>query len=147
MDWSALLVGTLAGGSAGSILAFLSHIAPKFGAGNYIQDTDQPQAFGKEISRREAHFIGILVHLITTAFFGFGFALLIEMGIFPGYQYLPMLIWAVVLCLFIGLVIMPLEGQGIFGRKHDAWFTVDSLLTNFLWGHLFLVLMRLWLIA
>lgn len=145
--WSPLLIGTLAGGSAGAILAFLSHIAPRFGAGNYIQDTDRPQAFGKDVSRREAHFIGILIHLLVTSLFGFGFALLVESGIFPGYQYLSMLIWAVMLCLVIGLVVMPLEGHGLFGRKHDAWFMVDSLLTNFLWGHLFLVLMRLWMIA
>lgn len=143
---SSLLMGALAGMAAGTILAFLSHLAPRFGAGNFIPDTDQPRLFGKKVSRREAHLVGLLVHIILSGFFGFAFALSVELGWFADYAYLPMLIWVVILTLFTGLVIMPLEGHGFFGRKHDAWFVVDAFITNVLWGHLFLVLLRLWML-
>jgi len=148
MDWGQIRVGSLAGGSAGAIMAFLSFIAPRFGAGNFIQDNNEEKfAFGRPISRREASLIGLLIHLLLSTLFGFGFALGVELGWIPGYLYLPMLGWCVVVSLFLGIVILPLEGYGFFGAKHDAWFFVDSLLTNFLWGHLFLVLMRLWLVV
>ena len=146
MDWSLIWVGSLAGGCAGAIMSFLSHVAPRFGAGNFIEDSGlETHAFGKPISRRESHFLGILVHLLLSIGFGFVFALGVEWGWIPGYQYLPMLGYCVILALFTGCVIMPIEGYGVFGLKHDSWFMVDAILTNFLWGHLFLVLMRLWL--
>jgi hypothetical protein len=148
MDWSLIWVGSLAGGCAGAIMSFLSHIAPRFGAGNFIEDSGlETHAFGKSISRREAHFIGVLLHLVLSIAFGFVFALGVELGYIPGYEYVPILIYSFALALITGLVIMPLEGYGIFGLKHDAWFMVDAVLTNFLWGHLFLVLMRLWLVV
>ena len=128
-------------------MAFLSHLAPRFGAGNFIRDTDEPHVFGKAISCREAHFIGILTHLVLSVIFGFGFAYGVQQGWISGYFYVPMLLWSLVISLFFGLIVMPLEGHGLFGVKHDAWFFVDSLLTNLLWGHLFLVLMRLWLVV
>ena len=128
-------------------MLFLSHIAPRFGAGNFIEDTDRPHVFGKEISRREAHLIGILTHLILSVLSGFGFAYGVQQGWISGYTYIPLLLWCLAISLFFGIIVMPLEGHGLFGRKHDAWFFADSLLTNLLWGHLFLVLMRLWLVV
>lgn len=139
-------MGVLAGMSAGVILAFLSHVAPRFGAGNFITDPVQPKLFGKSVSRREAHFIGLLVHILLSGCFGFLFACLVEFGWFADYAYIPMLVWVVALTSFTGFVVMPLEGHGFFGRKHDAWFMVDALITNLIWGHLFLLLVHVWLL-
>jgi hypothetical protein len=148
MDWGLIWIASLAGGCAGAIMSFLSYIAPRFGAGNFIQDSgEETHAFGHPISRREAHYIGMLLHLLLSIFFGFGFALAVGLSWIPGYFYLYMIAWCVILSVFLGLVVMPLEGYGLFGRKHDSWFFVDSLFTNFLWGHLFLLLMRLWLVV
>lgn len=144
MVWGQLLVGALAGMAAGTILAFLSHLAPRFGAGNFVQSKDIPKLFGKPISLREAYLVGLFAHLSLSAFFGLAFAVLVELGWLPGYQYVPMLLFVIGLTLVIGLIIMPLEGEGIFGRKRDAWFIIDALLTNLFWGHLFLLLVRLW---
>ncbi|MCC6563333.1 hypothetical protein IT087_00395 [Candidatus Uhrbacteria bacterium] len=143
---ASLLMGTLAGMVAGTILAFLSHVAPRFGAGNFVPDTAQPKLFGKKVSRREAHLAGLFIHILLSGFFGFMFALFVELGWLSDYAYVPMLIWVVVLTLFTGLVVMPLEGHGFFGRKQDSWFVVDALITNVLWGHLFLILLRLWML-
>lgn len=141
-----LLVGAIAGGCAGVILAFLSHVAPRFGAGNFIQDNAHPHLFGKPISRREAHLVGLLAHLILSVLFGFIFAFFVELGWFSGFAYVPMLAFVLGLTLLTSLIIMPLEGHGLFGRKHDAWFLADALITNLLWGNVFLVLLHLWLL-
>lgn len=139
-------MGTIAGMSAGVILAFLSHIAPRLGAGNFIPDTDKPKLFGKSVSRREAYLVGVLAHIILSGIFGAAFAACVEIGLFTDYGYVPMLVWVVALTLFSGLVVMPLEGHGWFGVRHDKWFIVDAFVTNVLWGILYLLLAHVWLL-
>lgn len=134
-----------AGASAGGVLLFLSHIAPRFGAGNFIRDIDRPLLFGKTITRREAHFVGMLTHLVLSAVFAGAYALLVNMGVVRGFDVVPLLGWSAVLTLLVGGVLMPLEGHGLFGLKEDPWFPVDLIVTNVLWSMLFWWLMHLWL--
>jgi hypothetical protein len=144
---SLLLVGAVAGMSAGAIMTFLSHIAPRLGAGNFIRDIDQPQLFGREISRREAHLLGILVHLCLSLVFGLIFAHLVDRQIVSGFGFIPILFYSLALAIFTGLVIMPIEGHGLFGRKHDNWFMIDVILTNIFWGFIYFGLVGLWMVA
>lgn len=139
-----ILQATATGAFSGAILLFFSHVAPMFGAGNFIKDTDEPRILGKEISRREAHVVGAFVHLLVSAFAGTGFGYLVANGIAPGYHLLPILGWGIVVWLFFGGVVLPLEGHGVFGVKEDAWFPVDMLITQALWGILFWWIMGLW---
>lgn len=127
----------IAGISAGGIMLFLSHVAPYFKAGNFVRDLDQPVLFGRTITRREAHLVGIFVFLILSAVFGGLFGWLVETGLVAGFQFLPSVIWSVILTLVYGGIILPLEGHGFFGLKEDAWFPVDLVITNFLWAVLF----------
>lgn len=140
-----LFAGAYAGGIAGVILALAAHIAPLFGAGNFIRDIDEIRIFGKQITRREAHLLGIFVHLMLCVLAGLGFAYGVEQQLLAGFQIIPMLAWSVMVLLVTGLVVMPLEGHGFFGTKHDAWFIVDAFCTNLLWGGLYLLLVRLWI--
>lgn len=144
---SLILVGAVAGMSAGAIMIFLSHVAPRLGAGNFIRDIDQPQVFGRDISRREAHLLGILVHLCLSLMFGIGYALLVDVGWVKDFSLLPILFYSVAVALFTGLVVMPIEGHGLFGRKHDNWFMVDVVLTNVFWGLVYFALVGLWMVA
>ncbi len=144
---SLLLVGAVAGMSAGAIMTFFSHVAPRLGAGNFIRDIDQPALFGRTISRRESHLLGILVHLCLSLIFGLIFAVFVDFGWLKGFEIVPILIYSVAIGLFIGLVIMPLEGHGLFGRKHDAWFMADVILTNLFWGLIYFGLVGLWTVA
>ncbi|MSR84875.1 hypothetical protein EXS71_00295 [Candidatus Uhrbacteria bacterium] len=139
-----ILIAGYAGLAAGVILLFLAHVAPRFGAGNFIREIDQPTAFGRKISHREAHLIGILIHLLVSLFAGLVFAWLVDQRLVSGFHFLPVLGWSVILTFVFGLIIMPLEGHGIFGVKHDAWFPVDLFLTSILWGLIFFALMRVW---
>lgn len=141
---SLVFIGLYAGTASGAILLFFSHVAPWFGAGNFIKDTDQPAAFGRALSRREAHVLGVLIHLIVSALFGFIFGAAVASGL-ASFSIVPILIWSLFVTFFMGVVIMPLEGHGFFGIKHDAWFAIDVLITNFLWGFMYLGLVKLWM--
>jgi len=144
---SLLLIGAVAGMSAGAIMIFLSHVAPRLGAGNFIRDIDQPQVLGRDISRREAHLLGILVHLCLSLVFGIGYAFLVDQGWIKDFSILPILFYSIAVALFTGLVVMPIEGHGLFGRKHDNWFMIDVVLTNFFWGVVYFALIGLWMVA
>ena len=137
-------LGLAAGTIAGAIMLFLSHLAPLFGAGNFILDLDEPRVFGREITRREAHVLGVLVHLLMTAVFGGVYAWLVETGMFLDFSLLPILIWGLLATLFMGGVVFPIEGHGLFGIREDNWFPVDLVITNVGWALIFWWIIRLW---
>ncbi len=134
-----------AGASAGGILLFLSHVMPRFAAGNYIRDLDQPHVLGRAITRREAHFVGVFFHLLISVVFAGLFGLLVTEGLIRDFSFWPLMLWGVVVTIFVGGVVLPLEGHGIFGIKEDVWFPLDLLVTNILWSILFWWLMKMWL--
>lgn len=140
-----ILAAIGAGASAGGILLFLSHVAPRLGAGNFIRNLDRPLLFGKIVTRREAHFIGILTHLALSSVFGGAYALLAMLGLVSGFEFIPLVVWGLILTVFVGGVLLPLEGHGLFGWREDNWFPVDLVLTNLLWSLFFWWLMRIWL--
>ena len=142
-----ILTSAVAGVLAGAIVLFLSHVAPIFGAGNFVKDIDDPHIFGKEVTHREAHFLGILVHLLVSAWFGGIYGWFVGLGIFGGYGLPSILGWGVVLSVFVGGVVLPLEGHGIFGVREDAWFPVDLFLANIVWSVLFWWILSLWRIV
>ncbi len=139
-----LLIALTVGIIAGALILFVAHLAPTFGAGNFIRDLDQPHLFSKTITRREAHLIGSLVHLLVSGIFGVLFAHLVQNGLFTGFTFLNILLWSALHALFVGGVIFPLEGHGLFGTKEDAWFPIDLALTSLAWGILFWWLMKIW---
>lgn len=141
---SALLIGVFAGACAGAVMTFFSHIAPMFGAGNFIKDLDRPQVLGRDLSRREAHLLGILVHLCLSAVFGLGYGGLVQFGWLDGFYAIPLFVYAIGITLITGLLVMPWEGHGLFGRKHDPWFMIDAFLTNIVWAVLVYLIAHLW---
>jgi hypothetical protein len=137
-------LGFAAGAISGAIMLFLAHLAPVFGAGNFVRDLDEPHFFRRRISRREAHFVGVLVHLTMMAAFGGAYAYLAATGIFQDFSLLPILGWGLIFTLFMGGVVMPLEGHGLFGVKEDAWFPVDLVLAHAGWAFVFWWIINLW---
>jgi hypothetical protein len=136
-----LFTGLYAGLAAGAILSFLAHIAPLVGAGNFIRDLDQPKTFGRELSRREAHL------LVFSLFSGLLLAWFVAQGWIAGFDFLSVLGWGALMLLFVGLVLMPLEGHGLFGQKRDSWFVIDLGVACLLWSLLYWGLIKLWLPA
>lgn len=140
MIFPAFIFGLL----AGVVLLFLSHIAPMLGAGNFIRDIDQPKLFGRALSFREAHFLGIFVHLVFSGLFAAAYAGLVAVQVFDGFDLLPLMGWGLILSIATGGILLPLEGHGLFGVKEDAWFPVDLVLTNILWSIVFWWMVHLW---
>lgn len=139
-----IISSIVAGVIAGRMLIFLAHIAPRFAAGNFIKEFEPPCFLGRSLTRRESHFIGILLHLFLSAIFGGVYGWLVQSGIFSGLTFVSILVWTGSVSLFMGGVILPLEGQGIFGIKEDPWFPVDLIVTNFAWTLLLWWFMKMW---
>lgn len=142
---SLILLGGIAGVVAGSILLFLSHIAPRFAAGAFVRDLDAVRVFGREVSRREAHALGMLLHLILSFFFGAFYAFHVTQGVASGFHFIPLAVYTVLITVFTGGVVMPLEGHGVFGWREDRWFIADLLLTNIFWTVLYALIVRAWI--
>lgn len=138
-----VFLGAIAGTAAGAILLALSHIAPRFGARIPVRDLDQVCILGHDCSRREAHLIGMLLHLSLSLVFGALYTLGIQQGVITHHLWW-LAVHAVAITLFVGLVVMPLEGHGLFGTKEDPWFVADLVITNILWTALFGIILA-WL--
>lgn len=139
------LLSGVAGLGAGGIILFLSHIAPRFGAGNFVRDLEELNLFGREYTRRESHVIGVFIHLLLCLISGVVYKFGVDLGIASGYGFWPLSVYAVLLTIFFGGVVMPLEGHGLFGIREDVWFPVDLLLTNLGWVFFYSFLLSLWL--
>ncbi|MCK9212576.1 MAG: hypothetical protein M0P61_17230 [Ignavibacteriaceae bacterium] len=138
------LTGAAAGAIAGAIMLFVAHLAPYLSAGNFVRDLDKPKLFGRAVTHREAHLLGVLMHVLLSALFGGVFALLVSYGVFAKVDFWRVAAWSLVMTVFMGGVVSPLEGHGIFGTKEDAWFPVDLLLSNLFWAVLFWGIFRMW---
>jgi nitric oxide reductase large subunit len=66
------------------------------------------------------------------------------MGVFPDSGILSILEWGLIVTLFMGGVVMPIEGHGLFGVKEDSWFPFDLLMTCILWAAIFWMILNLW---
>ena len=141
-----MIAGALAGGGVGTLLLFLAHIAPLLGAGNYIAGTDATPLFTSQLTARERHLIGIALHMGVSVVFGALFGVAVMRGWLHGFTVLSIATWSVIQWIFTCLVLMPLEGHGVFDRRHDTWFFFDSLVMSGLWGVLFWAVSRLWIV-
>lgn len=128
---------------AGAVILFLAHVAPLIHAGNFFTQLDEPVSFRRRLSEREAALLGILLHLFASGLFGAGFGWLLTHGwvMADAFGYAA---YTLVVVLVIGGILMPIEGQGIFGLKQDAWFPIDLLITTSLWTVFFATILNIW---
>lgn len=134
-----VLLSGCAGIVASGLIIFLSHFASWFGV-EMSFDPDRARFFGKYLSKHESHTAGIVVHVLLYAAFGMMFGALVMNGVFT-FRPWPLAVYALVVTIFLGGVIAPLEGHGPFGWKEDHWFGADLLLMNVVWVSLFGLLM------
>jgi predicted Na+-dependent transporter len=141
---SLILTSLYSAFGAAAILLFLSHLGPRLGKANFIMELEPPKIFGKDLKRREAHLIGVLIHFILYSIWGLLIGFALSAGWIPGLGPWVIIGVAIALTLIYSNIIMPLEGYGLFGKRHDRWFVLDSFLSQFVWAVLFALLMRLW---
>lgn len=145
--WFLITVGACAGLAAGALQLFLSYVAPAVAAGNFIAQAPEPVVLGKQLSRRESHLVSALVHLVASTVFGTLYGLAVVFDWVSDFSLVAILAWSLMITLFAGLVLLPLEGHGLFGRRHDAWFFADSVLSHLFWGIAFYAIVQLWLVT
>ena len=138
-----VITAGIAGLIAGIIMIFASHMAPRLGAGAFVKEVDVIKCFGRTCSRRESHIIGMLVHGSLYIAAGLVYGALAEQGVVSGFGAIPLLFYAALLTVFMGGVIIPLEGHGMFGWREDHWFAVDLIIMNLVWVILFGMIMQL----
>jgi hypothetical protein len=134
-----VLISGCAGIVASGLIIFLSHFASWFGV-EMSFDPDRARFLGRYVSKRESHTVGIVVHALLYAAFGMMFGALV-MNAVATFEPFPLAIYALGVTCFLGGVIAPLEGHGIFGWKEDHWFGADLLLMNVVWAALFGIIM------
>ncbi|MFH1973505.1 MAG: hypothetical protein ABIK13_02755 [Patescibacteria group bacterium] len=139
-----VLLALVSGAISGAMLLALSHLAPTFGAGSMVRDIDRPVLLGRSVTRRASHVMGMAVYLALCAVFGAAFAVFVDLGVISGYGMIPIFAWGAVFACLHGLIILPLEGHGLFGMKEDAWFPIDLVVMSLLWAVVFWWLMQLW---
>ncbi len=90
---------------------------------------------GKKLADGEVFVVGLMLHLVTAGLYGFLYVLFAEHNLFlfphEPYSLLSMIVFALVLWFWINIVVFPLIGLGVFGRKegNTVWFeTLISLL-------------------
>ena len=140
-----ILAGLIAGTIAGAILLLLAHLAPYVGAGEFVNDIGRMDVLGQRCTRREGQYVGILMHVLVSGGFGAVYAAFVSYHWIADFHFLHIMGWNIFLTLFVGGIVMPLEGHGLFGMKEDAWFPLDLFLTNIAWGFLFWWLIPSWL--
>jgi hypothetical protein len=138
-----VVIAGIAGIIAGGIMIFLSHLAPYVHAGSFVKDVDVIRCFGRTCTRRESHIIGIMVHLALYLAAGLAYGALVAQGLASGFGPLPLVAYAVFITVFMGGVVMPLEGHGLFGWREDHWFAADLLIMNAVWVILFGLIMQI----
>ena len=131
-----ILTSGIIGLCAGIILLFLSHLAPRWGFDMEVKDVDQARFGSRLFSRRESHLFGVIIHLLLDFCFGILFGALVYYGMLA-MDLASMAIYVMLITLFMGGVIIPLEGHGLFGWHEDHWFIADLLVTNTVWMFLF----------
>lgn len=124
-------------------MIFLSHVAPWLSKGSWVKPSEDPRALGREITHREAHLLGVLVHLIVATVSGAAFAYGVDGG-FYGFSLLSYLVFIAVMTVVVGVFVLPFEGHGLFGHRLDRWMGVDLVVTNVLWVLLYALFIHLW---
>ncbi len=95
--------------------------------------------WGRKLSRGEVFWLGMFIHLLTAALFGAGYQFLSAHGLVHPYRLGNMLVYASCFYLFIGGVMFPAAGCGLFGSKEGKTVWYELLIVH----HLFAVFMWL----
>lgn len=100
---------------------------------------DVKTIFGVKIRHKhEVFFIGLLLHLIFGFLFGLIYVLFVEQGwLFitnSPYSFYSLLIFAVLSWVVASVLVYPLLGLGMFGRKEGKHVWVETIVSHLLLG-------------
>lgn len=99
---------------------------------------DVKTIFGRKLRSHEAFWVGLLIHIVMGNLFGLIYVTFVLNGwlVFTNspYSFLSLLIYALGAWAVSGLVIFPLLGMGLFGRKEGKRVWMELLASMFILG-------------
>lgn len=99
--------------------------------------------WGRKLSNGEVFWLGLFIHLVLAALFGAMYELIVVKSLVDPYHINNLVIYATFFWLFVGGVVFPVVGLGLFGKKEGKWvwlelLVVQYLLAFFIWLGVFL---------
>lgn len=122
--------------SAGLITAlpgFFSELG-KRGPRNIPLLIDVKTFWGHPLTRGEVFWFGFMIHLLMAALFGALYELIVVKSLVQPYQLGNLMIYASFFWLFVGGVIFPLVGLGLFGKNEGRWVWFELLVVHHLFA-------------
>jgi hypothetical protein len=95
---------------------------------------DVRSVWGRAVPARDVFPASIALHLFFATAFGGVYAALVTFAVLPSYAFRYILGYAVLFFFFSALVLLPLAGLGLFGRKEGALVWSELLLTHLLYA-------------
>lgn len=128
---------SLVAGLITAVPGFVSELSKK-GPKNIPLLVDVKTFWGHKLTRGEAFWFGLFIHLLMAALFGALYELIVVNAFVRPYRLDNLMVYASCFYLFVGGVIFPIVGQGLFGRKEGktVWYElliVHHLFAFFVW--------------
>lgn len=99
---------------------------------------DVKSFWGITLTPHQVLFWSVVTHLATASLFGGLAPALVGQGILsPLYLFGEIMLYALGFYLVMGILVFPLIGFGIFGRKEGDFVWLELLVTDLLYGFLF----------
>ena len=92
--------------------------------------------FGLQIKKREAFWVGLLLHLIIGMLFGIVYVLFVERGwlFVTGrpYTFLSFTVYGFLSWIFVGFILYPILQMGSFGKREGNYIWLETLVSHML---------------
>lgn len=95
---------------------------------------DVRSVWGKVLPARDVFPASIALHLFFAVLFGAGLPLLSMAGFVPSYAFRFVVAYGLCFFLLTSLLLLPLAGLGLFGRKEGPLVWIELLLTHVLYA-------------
>lgn len=134
-----IIDGLFTGFVIGLILAMPSVIAEQVRHSRELPLLMDVKTFwGRRLTPHQVLVASVTTHLATSALFGGIVSALVSVGVLsPLYLFGEIIVYTLAFYLVVGMVVFPLIGFGLFGKKEGEFVWLELLLTNLLYGILF----------
>ena len=124
---------SLTAGVITALPGFFSELGKK-GPKNIPLLVDVKTFWGRRLSRWEVFWFGLFIHLLMAALFGAMYELIVVKSLVDPYHWGNLAVYATFFWLFVGGVIFPIVGLGLFGKKEGKWVWFELLVVHHLFA-------------
>lgn len=141
------------GGGIGALLAVILALPAlvyelgrkSHSSGSHILLPDVHTFLGRKLQDREVLSLGLLIHIVAGTMYGVIFPWTVLLGIWNYVE--PYSVWSHVVFGFgawlaLALIVFPILGFGIMGRREDEWMWLEVLVTTAIMSVMFAVVIN-----